>query len=48
MVLESKRMARQLKMRRIPGFEILGEYLLENSPEPAGHSMEQLLPSIAI
>ena len=34
MVLESKRMARQLKMRRIPGFEILGEYLLENSPEP--------------
>ena len=33
MVLESKRMARQLKMRRIPGFEILGEYLLENSPE---------------
>ena len=33
-VLETKRMARQLKMRRIPGFEILGDYLLENSPQP--------------
>lgn len=33
LVLESKRMARKLKMRRIPGFEILGDYLLENAPE---------------
>lgn len=33
LVLESKRLARKLKMRRIPGFEILGDYLLENAPE---------------
>jgi aminoglycoside phosphotransferase (APT) family kinase protein len=33
LVLESKRLARKLKMRRLPGFEILGEHLLENFPE---------------
>ena len=33
LVLESKRLARKLKMRRLPGFEILGDYLLENCPE---------------
>jgi len=33
LVLESKRLGRNLKMRRLPGFEILGDYLLENVPE---------------
>lgn len=50
LVLESKRLARKLKMRRIPGFEILGEYLLETAPEPRAnvichgrYSMQNLL-----
>jgi aminoglycoside phosphotransferase (APT) family kinase protein len=50
LVLESKRVARSLKMRRLPGFEILGDYLLENAPEPrpsvvahGRYSMQNLL-----
>lgn len=50
LVLESKRLSRKLKMRRIPGFEILGDYLLENAPEPrplvvshGRYSMQNLL-----
>lgn len=50
LVLESKRLSRKLKMRRIPGFEILGEYLLESAPEPRSmvichgrYSMQNLL-----
>jgi aminoglycoside phosphotransferase (APT) family kinase protein len=50
LVLESKRLGRKLKMRRLPGFEILGDYLLENAPEPypsvlshGRYSMQNLL-----
>ncbi len=50
LVLESKRLGRKLKMRRLPGFEILGDYLLENAPEPhpsvlshSRYSMQNLL-----
>ena len=50
LVLESKRLGRKLQMRRLPGFEILGDYLLENAPEPhpsvlshSRYSMQNLL-----